>query len=126
GNRFAGPEISLREFCGDAGRANPRTGAQTKQVSEVTDAKRFAKAVPRPARRHGLDGLPPTHRPNRPAAERTWGGARPSTRRTAGAVFLRPRIHKPLAACLKDVRARRLRGGCGGRSRPGGVGLRPL
>ena len=44
------------------------------------------------------------------------GGPRPPARRAAAAILIRPRLHQPLAACLEDVRAGRLRGGRDGRS----------
>ena len=88
--------------------------------------QRIAEALSCPARRHGLDRLRPVHRPNRHAAQCTWGGrARQLGERLRGFSFIHV-FTSPLQRACQDVQSGRLWIGGGSRSRPHRMGPRQL
>jgi phosphoketolase len=94
--------------------------------SGVTRCHPNCQALPRPARRHGVDGLAPAHGSNRRAFDRMWRGAGVSAGPATADVHFCPRFHQSPAACLEDVRTGRVRGRRESRSRLDRVGLRPF
>src|SRR5215470_9929702 len=84
-------------------------------IVKTLHERQASRALSGPARRNCVDPLGPAHGLDRCATDRAWRAGRPSARRAASRLEIRPGAHEPASARVANVRAGgiRLRGRAG-------------